>query len=297
MSEAYQQDELYAVVTRFNINVKYTKVTTKLLDEINPAVDEGYLSRRFELFETYTVPSIQNQLAQNFIWVVLFHQDTPQKYKDKIMALQQAYPAFHPLFVPHTTDYIALTNQYLLSFGAKRYIMARIDNDDAFHESFMQQVQAVVQNDPRTEYLILFANGLQYHEKQRFATRYHFPLNHFSAFVTPNKGDGTLNNVLSYNHTMVDKLFEIEMVQNEQPMWLELVHESNVSNRMQVKRQHIVRKIEELDGFGDHYALSAYAARIAVVYALLKKPINAVRLYKMYGMKGVVGKIKEKLNR
>ncbi len=297
MNKATLSGALYVIITRFNINIKYATATTKLLGEINPAVDEGYLSHRFELFERYTVPSIKAQTMQDFIWVVLFHQDTPQKYKDKIAALQQSYPAFCPLYIAHTENYIETTNQYLLSLGAARYIMARIDNDDAFHCSFMQEVQALVQADASPEYLILFANGLQYHQKQGFATKYHFPMNHFSAFVTPNHGDGSLKNLLVYNHTTVDKLFTTKMIQNKQPLWLEVVHESNVSNRMQVKRSSIVRTQAELAGFGGAFPLGKHAVRTATIYAVFKKPINAVRLLKMYGVKGVVLKLKEKLNR
>lgn len=294
MKKAPLSGELYVIITRFNINIKYAAATTKLLSEINPAVDEDYLRHRFDLFERYTVPSIKAQAMQDFIWVVLFHQDTPQKYKDKIAALQQSYPTFHPLYIAHTENYIETTNQYLLSFGAARYIMARIDNDDAFHCSFMQEVQALAHADASPEYLILFVNGLQYYQKRGFATKYHFPMNHFSALVTSNDGDGTLKNLLFYNHTVVDQLFLTKKIQNKQPLWLEVVHESNVSNRMQVKRESIVHTQEELAGFGAHIPLASNAVRIATIYAVLKKPINAIRLLKMYGIKGIALKAQEK---
>lgn len=297
MEYSYQCDDLYVIVTRFNVNINYSVAKTKTLAQINPAVDEGYLARRFELFERYTIPSIQQQTLQNFIWLVLFHADTPQHYKDRIAALQQEYPAFRPLFVQDDEDYLAAMDAYLLSFAAKRYISARIDNDDAFHAGFMQAVQEIVQKDTRVEYMILFALGLQYHEKKQFATKYNFPMNHFSALITPNLGDGTLKNILTYNHTTVTEFFEIEMVSQPQPMWLEVVHDSNVSNRMHVKRDSIVREDAQLVDFGGKIHLGKHAVRTASLYAAFSKPINAIRLYKMYGTKGIVLKVKEKLKR
>ncbi len=292
MEYAYQRDDLSVIVTRFNVNISTTK--TKEVARINPAVDVDYLARRFVLFERYTVPSIRAQENQNFIWVVLFHADTPAQYKARIAALQQDYPVFCPVFVGDDEDVQRVLSDYLLSFAARRYVISRIDNDDAFHTQFTAQIHALVAADASSEYVVIFPYGVQYHESQRIATKYLFDLNHFSTLVTCYDGQGLLKNILDYNHMKVGEFFTLKQITLPEPMWLEVIHDSNISNRMHVSRRHIIRTEAQLAGFGMPLAIAKNAYLIASFYAIFKQPINAARLVKMYGIKGVVQKAKEK---
>ncbi len=293
MGECCKTGDLHVIVTRFNVNISTAK--TKEVAKINPATDVGYLDRRFTLFETYTVPSIQTQTNQNFIWVVLFHADIPQKYKEKIARLQQEYPVFHPIFVGDTQDVQAVLSDVLLQFAAKRYIISRIDNDDAFHASFVAQVQKMVAADATSEYVIIFPYGVQYHENQRIAANYIFDLNHFSTLVTVYDGQGLLKNILDYNHMKVGSYFTLKQVALAVPMWLEVIHDNNISNRMHVERKQIVRDAASLSAFGMPLPIGKYAYYIAYFYAIFQAPLNAMRLVKMYGVKGCAAKVIEKL--
>ncbi len=288
--------EMHFVVTRFNVNIDTVK--TKDVARINPAIDVDYLDRRFVLFETYTVPSMRQQTNQNFIWVVLFHADTPQQYKDRLSQLKGAYPQFHPLYVPHEKDHMAALNEYLLAFDAKRYIISRVDNDDAFHLGFIQQTQEVVASEQENEYVIIFPYGVQYHESRRIATKYMFPLNHFSTLVTPNAGDGQLKSIITYNHMEVGEFFTLKQIMLDKPMWLEVIHDYNISNRMHVKHRYILRDRAVLDGFGVPLPIARNAYVVGIFYAVFQRPINLMRLLKMYGVKGffvkVVGKIQRR---
>ncbi len=296
MSEHFcAEGDQHFIVTRFNVNINTTK--TKDVARINPAVDIAYLDRRFALFQTYTVPSIQHQTNQNFIWVVLFHADTPQKFKDIIAALQQAYPVFHPVFVGDAEDVQQVLSAYLLGFAAQRYVISRIDNDDAFHGSFVQQVQVQAAADAGSDYVIIFPYGVQYHERQQIAAKYLFELNHFSTLVTVYQGSGLLKNILDYNHMKVADDFALKQILLDTPMWLEVIHDSNISNRMHVERKHILREAAALAGFGMPLPIARHAYAIATCYAVFKQPINALRLLKMYGIKGCATKLREKLMR
>ncbi len=283
------------ILTRFNVVMDTQK--PKALAQINLATDEAYLDRRFALFQKYTVPSMQGQTCPNFNWLVLFHADTPQKYKAYIAELQREYPAFCPIFVSPQESYLEAVNAYMLRAQASRYIMSRIDNDDAFHASFVEQVQADFAAIPQTEYILIYPNGAQYYERQQIAARYLFPFNHFSTLVSAPQPDGSLKNILVYNHMEIEKDFVVKEVFPADFMWLEVIHDSNVTNRLKIKRKNILRDKESLAGFGAALELSKNAYRIACFYAIFQRPINAARLLKSYGIKGCLAKVAEKAKR
>ena len=87
------------LITRFNLRVQYG---CKLKDpDNNPMLrifDDDYLEERFDIFEKYTLPSVKNQINQNFTWVVLFHKNTPNTFLNRINELEKTI--FHLTSVP-----------------------------------------------------------------------------------------------------------------------------------------------------------------------------------------------------
>ena len=72
------------IITMFNLRMHW-KGINKEIGAIDTATSEKYLSKRFELFEKYAVPSIKKQSKKNFIWLVLFSEDTPKKYAARVL--------------------------------------------------------------------------------------------------------------------------------------------------------------------------------------------------------------------
>ena len=81
----------HLLFTRFNINSA---------DTLSCRLDPAYLKVRFELFERYCLPSVQNQTNQNFIWLLLLDENTPNDYKDRIKLYQEKYGRITPIYLP-----------------------------------------------------------------------------------------------------------------------------------------------------------------------------------------------------
>jgi hypothetical protein len=89
MNNSYQ----HFILTRFNI-----KLWSKDKNGQSTQTEE-WLKQRFDLFETYCLPSIQKQTQKNFKWIVLFDADTPAFYKEKIAKYQKECKHLEPRFV------------------------------------------------------------------------------------------------------------------------------------------------------------------------------------------------------
>lgn len=235
------QDQLNKVVhlvcTRFNLALDFggEKRYDSSVPVKHPWLDDEYLESRFEIFEKYTFYSLRNQSNQNFIWLVMFHQDTPERYKEKIQDFQMKMPQFQPLFF--TSEESVKMQEIIGDYIKKNYagyfvITTRIDNDDLVHEKFIEKIQGGGGCKSDTELKILsFVNGLQYDKRSRQILNFNYPNNHFiSLLANPSKLG---SHVLQYNHAFIEEEnIEIDYQRTKVPLWVEIVHENNVSNAL-----------------------------------------------------------------
>lgn len=105
------------IITRFNLKLfskdKNNKTTLTC----------QWLRERFDLFETYCYPSVKGQKLQNFYWICLFADDTPDEFKQRVVELRNSYPAFLPLYLDSecTKNYLSYVNEVIsvISGGQK----------------------------------------------------------------------------------------------------------------------------------------------------------------------------------
>ncbi|MFI3320681.1 MAG: glycosyltransferase [Rikenellaceae bacterium] len=128
------------LITRFNIIQEGFNIPA---DKDRKIVhSESWLSRRFELFETYTIPSIENQTCDDFTWLVLFDTNTPAKYKELIDSYRQKLPLFTPLYLDAFVNLNEHVSDYIRKTSTKEYVItSRIDNDDMIHRDYIKRVQ------------------------------------------------------------------------------------------------------------------------------------------------------------
>tara|TARA_B110001452_G_C15098934_1_gene383213 strand:- start:442 stop:717 length:276 start_codon:yes stop_codon:yes gene_type:complete len=60
----------------------------------NKILDESWTKHRFEIFEKYFLPSINNQTNNNFKWLVYFDINTKTPFKKRIKNLELKYSFF-----------------------------------------------------------------------------------------------------------------------------------------------------------------------------------------------------------
>lgn len=226
---------VHLVCTRFSLELDFEgeKRFDSSVPAEHPWTDEEYLENRFEIFEKYTFSSLRNQTNQNFIWLVMFHQDTPEKYKEKIRWFQMKMPQFQPLYF--ASEESVKMKEIIRDYIQKNYagyfvITTRIDNDDLVHEKFVEKIQEGYKEDIKLKFLS-FVNGLQYDNRSRHILNFYSPNNHFISLFADASKLGS--HVLQYNHAFItEEDIEIDYQKTKFPLWVEIVHENNVSNAL-----------------------------------------------------------------
>ncbi|MBQ7976541.1 MAG: hypothetical protein IJ300_12725 [Clostridia bacterium] len=280
------------LITRFNI--KIASVLTKQLDAIDISTDEKYLTERFKLFFDYTVPSVKAQSEKNFEWIVMFSSKTPDKFKQYMTKLSEEMSNLCVLYVDDNEEASAVLNREITRYDVQWCITSRVDNDDALATNYIESVQTYIKSNPVKKYALIFNNGYQYEERLKIASKYYFPKNHFSTLIAP--CEKVTDTILNYGHMDIDKHLVIIEKDSLEPMWLEVVHGSNVSNRLHIKSKDSVKDVHALQMFGICNK-EIKRLKFTKFYTLLSKPANAIRIIKQYGVCKIVGKIIDKLKK
>lgn len=225
------------VVTRFNIGSCTFSVKNPNNSPLLRILDEDYLEERFNIFEKYTLPSIKNQVNQNFKWIIFFHKKTPDKFLNKINELKKIFN-FEDLYF--NDDETFNFSDYCTKHDEKAdfYITTRIDNDDMIDKNYIKEIQDYANNNLH-ECFISFPYGskLDLNFNKQFDTI--SPYNHFISMIGLN--DKT---VLEINHVKIkDEKKDVVFFETEKPMWTEIIHKSNVSNEIKTGdiRKHYLR--------------------------------------------------------
>lgn len=213
------------IITRFNVNIDPKTYDFRL--------SESWLTERFELFNTFCLPSILQQESQDFHWLLLFDSQTPERFK-RIITLLERYQNLMPIFcdgfstvMPRVREHILKTHQ-----GADYYLTTRLDNDDALSKKFVKMLHSITGNlletkaMPGPELFINFPNGLQYCE----GTVYDFR-DVTNAFVSllERKRDEPPHTVFWVDHPDIYKKAPVAQIEAK-PIFLQNVHGSNVYN-------------------------------------------------------------------
>ena len=229
------------VITRFNIRANY-ECTLKNPDN-NPMkriLDENYLKERFEIFEKYTLMSMKEQTNQNFLWLVLFHKDTPSYFKNKIKELKKIFNFIDLYFADEEKfNFSKFCNNR--KENAKYVITTRIDNDDILSQDYIAKIQEFA-NKNLHECIISFNKGRKYDLISKKLYEYERKDNHFLSMISKKE-----ECILQYNHS---KIFssgnEIVILNSNNPMWTEIIHKSNVINTIKNKDKEIDEGTENL---------------------------------------------------
>jgi len=219
------------VITRFNLRfIEYDKDK-----QGNLIQTETWLKKRFDLFEMFCFPSLKGQSCKDFIWFVLFDVNTPPEYKNRIKILQNDFSCFFPLFLEagdkecvHSALIKAINS--MTDENIKYIITTRIDNDDSFHKDMIKDTRKFYEMNTAESFLN-FNYGIQYDLMNQFAVHMFYQNNHFISRLE--KNNNLLETVLIYDHTQIDKIKDVNYINNKKkPMWVEVVHDTNLSNWM-----------------------------------------------------------------
>lgn len=257
------------ILTRFNINISFLNNKFPFKDPNNPPnmriLDEDYLEERFNLFEKYTLPSIKKQSNQNFKWIILFHKRTPNKFLNRIKELKKVYNFVDLYLDDHDSfnfsDYCKKHEDI-----SDMYITTRLDNDDIIDEDFCYKIQKYA-NENLHECFLSFPYGakLDLNFSKQFDINYKF--NHFISMIGSNE-----NTILNFNHAAIDKIGkEIVYLKTKRPMWIEIIHQSNVINEIKDYEVNSSQSINDDNSEND-----------SAIYQLINLKIKLNREHKSY---------------
>jgi len=149
------------IITKFNIPIRFGRslryFKKNLAINENLIINEYYLKNRFEIFETFTLPSIQLQTNKNFIWLVFFFDKTPKIFIDKILLYKSICPQFIPYFINEyeSTEISKYINHKI--FEKEKYtITTRLDNDDALNYNYIDNIQSNIIKIKKDEFFYHF---------------------------------------------------------------------------------------------------------------------------------------------
>ncbi len=215
------------ILTRFNLVIWHRD------KEGCPVRTQEWLEHRFLLFERYCLPSIKNQTCKDFEWIVLFDNETPEHYKDKIAGYQKECPQLVPVFVkPENSRWFAriFRNAVVKRLNAERVITSYLDNDDALNMRFVEDIQLRMSSLVDGTFLY-YTDGLQYFTDYKYLMRIHYPRNHFVSVIETGE-PSLLKTVYGFgSHYYIQKIkgVRIEYVKDV-PMWCEVIHQKNMGN-------------------------------------------------------------------
>lgn len=225
------------VITRFNIRANYGCALKN--PDHNPMkriLEEDYLKERFLIFEKYTLPSLKQQTNQNFTWLILFHKDTPDRFKKRIEELKKDFD-FVDLYFGEEENFSF--SEYCTAYkeNMKYAITSRIDNDDMFSNQYIDEIQKYA-NHNLQECILSFSMGRKYDMISKKIYNCEQKDNHFLSMI------GTKEKcILQYNHTKIfDSGEKVVLLDSKHPMWTEIIHDSNVTNRIKVEDQEVEKQ-------------------------------------------------------
>ncbi|SEQ51359.1 glycosyltransferase [Arthrobacter sp. OV608] len=208
---------------------------------------EGWLHSRVELFEQYCLPSVENQTVKTFHWIIYFDPQSPAWLKDKVGQLSQTH-VFNPIYRAQVSRDDLLNDLKLVSGARHRNVITtNLDNDDALSANFVERLQSVpVESDRAAVYLV---RGLI-----RSGDRLYSRTDRSNAFCSVQEDWNSAQTCWSTWHNLLGKTMKVIQVGGE-PAWLQVIHGSNVSNRVRGRRtspmSHRPNFGALLDGVGD----------------------------------------------
>lgn len=161
-----------------------------------------WLRYRMKLFEKYCLPSVQKQINQNFIWLLLFDKRTPDKYLK-----------YNGIIFDDVKNYIDKDEWT---------ITTRLDNDDMIHKKFIDKIQSLF---VRKTLLIGAKNNILIEGKGYYKDR---TKPHKSPFISLIEPPGVKNTVGEMPHTKMSEKYDYKNI--NEVLCTHVQHKKNISD-------------------------------------------------------------------
>ena len=211
----------HVVLTRFNC---------RFGDRDFPArTQPNWLNSRLELFERYCLPTMKAQTSQAFDWLIFFDPATPEDFLSRIRGVFGSFTNFHIRFLEvYTGELMKSDVRTFLDEAPKWLVSTRLDNDDGLNRAYVERLQREVTLGTREAlnfpYGIVLAGEKTYLSRQTS-----------NAFLSVSEPFAKFDTALGAQHKDMGRLMPVRDL-GEDPMWLQVIHDNNVSNKKRGRR-------------------------------------------------------------
>ncbi len=207
----------HVLLTRFNLPSQGVESLIRAKD--------GWLAARIELFERYCVPSVLAQGSRNFSWIVYLDPASPQWLLGRL-APHVAAGTFTPVFREEVGREELLGDLRAVVGPDRRpqLITTNLDNDDGLAVDFVERLQAVRTPHPRAA--VFLGRGLI-----RQGDSVYVRSDRHNAFCSVRESwDDAVTCWADWHNRLALQMPAVDVA--GEPAWLQVVHETNVSNRV-----------------------------------------------------------------
>lgn len=188
----------------------------------------GWLERRVELFETYCLPSMCAQTDGNFHWITYFDVESPGWLLDRILRWRTLVPMtpFFRTSVSHAERIADIRT--VVGEPADELLTTNIDNDDGLAVDFVERLAGYRRRHERCA--VYFEFGLI-----QSGTRIYLQRDRSNAFCSVLETWDRPVTCWAAAHNELAHLMPQATIGGP-PAWLQVIHGTNVSNRVQGMR-------------------------------------------------------------
>ena len=237
----FERGARYPIIRAFNVLLTPYAMVVGWNPGAKRKAFRASLPSRFRVFQSICVPSVCSQAVQPDLWLLGFADiwrddatpvlDAVKEHPWIVPVWQQTSPTGHErVFACFQREIRSRLNDTF-----SHVITTRLDNDDAINRSFTQHLAeysaAVVHKEPELEdFWISFPFGANYHGS--VSRIYTNPANHFLSRVQAVSHFTTteMSTALVINHNRVFEGRRVFLPITTDPMWLEVVHDDNVTH-------------------------------------------------------------------
>ncbi len=211
------------LMTRFNLrnpNWEFTKNNEALL------TDE-WMEDRMWLFENFCFPSVAAQTNTNFKWLICFDITTAEKYKQRITNLLKGHGHIEALYIDGMPAFYPEIKKVIDGRSREKpyLITSRIDNDDAIHKDFIDEVQKKFNAQDYRAIDIITGYSIQIKPTVMLGKKEHI----FNPFISLIEKNDNPKTVWFSDHHMWKKESRVTQVYHKR-LWIAVIHEKNKVN-------------------------------------------------------------------
>ena len=218
---------------------------------------EGWLRDRVGLFERYCLPSMRAQTDREFSWIIYFDPQSPAWLRVWIDRINND-GIFNPVFRAAVDD-AALRHDLQLVVGTPqaRLLTTNLDNDDGLSSDFVARLKATALAASPERHALYLTRGL-IKNGQRLYTR----TDKNNAFCSVVESWQEPTSCWANWHNLLGQQMPV-IRESGPPAWLQVVHGTNVSNRVRGRRANPQQHRRGFPGLLDDLESPAWGELIA----------------------------------